>query len=331
MYAPLFLTAFNELYKTAVKGGFFMSFFSAKAVIKSNRGVSLVIVDVSLTVITICAALSVDVGTAAIGRARLSTALDAAALAGAQEFISNRDDIESIVRTYVEKNTDNLREINTTIDTATKVVQVNGIKTQKSFFARILGVDMFNISVTAAAKIENISSLDGARPLAVVQQDFTYGELYTLKVGAGDGSTGNFGAIALGGSGNTTYRNNLLSGYNGIISVGDQIQTEPGNMAGTTETTINQLVHNCTHSPQCTYESYNRNCSRIIFLPVVDTLNVNGRSYVKVLGFATFFLEGITGHGGHAEVKGRFITYNMDGQTSSDINDYGTYGIRLIK
>ena len=308
-----------------------MRFFSIKDIMKSNKGVSLVIVAVSLTVLTICAALAVDVGAAAIGRARLSTALDAAALAGAQEFISNRDNTESIVRTYVEKNTNNLKEINTTVDAAARVVQVNGIKTQESYFAKILGIDLFNISVTAAAKVENISSLEGARPLAIVQQNFTYGELYTLKEGGGGGNTGNYAAIAVGGTGSSVYRNNLLGGYDGTIKVGDRIETETGNMAGSTETSINQLVHNCTHSPECTYKYYNRNCSRIIFLPVVDTLNVNGRSYVEVLGFATFFLEGITDHGGHAEVIGRFITYNMEGQTASDINDYGTYGIRLVK
>lgn len=298
---------------------------------KSNKGVSLVIVAVSLTLLTICAALAVDVGAAAAGRARLSGALDAAALAGAQELISNRDNTENIVRTYVEKNTDNITELNTTIDDVNRIVQVSGIKTQESFFAKILGIDLFNISVTAAAKVENISSVKGARPIAVVQQDFIYGELYTLKEGGGDGTTGNYAAISLGGSGSSVYGNNLLNGYDGIIKVGDQIETEPGNMASSTQTAINQLVHSCTHSPECTYESYNSTCSRIIFIPVVNTLTVNGRSYVQVLGFATFFLEGVSEHGGHADVLGRFITYNMAGETSSEINDYGTYGIRLIK
>lgn len=308
-----------------------MHSFSIKNTIKSNKGVSMVIVAVSLTVLTICAALAVDVGVAAIGRANLSTALDAAALAGAQEFISNRVDTESMVRTYVEKNTDNLKEINITVDAAARVIQVNAIKTQESYFAKILGVDMFNISVTAAAKVENISSLNGARPLAVVQQNFTYGDIYTLKEGGGDGNTGNYAAIAAGGTGGSVYRDNLLYGYDGTIKVGDLIETETGNIAGSTETSINHLIHNCTHSPQCTYQYYNSNCSRIIFVPVVNTLDVNGRKYVKVLGFATFFLEGVTNHGGQADVIGRFITYNMAGQTSSDINDYGTYGIRLVK
>lgn len=308
-----------------------MRFFLVKNIVKNNKGVSLVIFAASFTVLTICAALSVDIGAAALGRARLSTALDAAALAGAQELISNRENTENIVRTYVEKNTDNLQEIDTTVDDAARIVEVNGIKTQESFFARIFGVDMFNISVTAAAKVENISSLKGARPLAVVQQDFTYGELYTLKEGGGDGNTGNYAAIAIGGTGNSVYRDNLLGGYDGTIRVGDRIETETGNMAGATETSINQLVYSCTHSPQCTYQYYNRNCGRIIFIPVVNTLDVNGRSYVEVLGFATFFLEGVVNQGGHAEVTGRFITYNLDGETASDISDYGTYGIRLIK
>ena len=107
--------------------------------------------------------------------------------------------------------------------------------------------------------------------------------------------------------------------------------TETGNIAGTTETSINQLIHQCNHTPECTYDYYNKNCPRIMFIPVVNTLQVNGKKYVKVLGFATFFVEGVTNHAGQADVVGRFITYFMEGETSSRIDDYGTYGIRLIK
>lgn len=297
----------------------------------NNKGVSLVIIAVAMTLIMVCAALAVDVGAAATGRAGLSEALDAAALAGAQEYISNKPDTESVVKAYAEKNTDNISEITTRIDEDTRTVEVHGVKQQKSFFARIFGFNVFNISVTAAAKIENISAINGARPLAVVQQTFKYGAVYTLKEGGGSGNTGNYAAITLGGTGGSVYRDNLLNGYSGTIKVGDQIATETGNIAGTTETCITQLVKGCTHNPPCTYDYYNSNCTRIIFLPVVNTLTVNGKKYVKVMGFATFFLEGVTDHAGQADVIGRFITYNMNGQTSSSINDYGTYGIRLVK
>jgi len=152
-----------------------------------------------------------------------------------------------------------------------------------------------------------------------------------LKEGAGDGTSGNYAAMDLGGSGASSYEEYLLNGYPGTLSVGDMILTETGNIKQKTITAINSLIHACYHSPSCTYTSYNKTCPRIIFVPVVNTLEVSGKKYVQVLGFGTFFLEGVTSSTGQADVIGRFITYHADGETSASINDYGTYGIRLIK
>lgn len=297
----------------------------------SRKGTSSIVFALAFTVIIGMTALTIDVGQVVFEKSRLSSAMDSAALAGAQELIANSSNTENLVNAYVMKNVGTLKQVNVKVSGSDKTVEVQGVKTVENYFARIFGKDAQDISALAKAKVENIKSLTGARPLAVVQQTFVYGQVYTLKEGAGDGTSGNYAAIALGGTGGSTYRDNLLDGYSGKITVGDMIQTETGNISGTTETCINQLVHGCTHSPQCTYQSYNSSCSRIIFIPIVNTLEVNGRKYVKVLGFGTFFLEGVTNHGGQADVTGRFITYSMQGETSSDINDYGTYGIKLVK
>lgn len=302
-----------------------------RTLLESRKGTSTVVFAMALVVLTTSAAFAVDIGNTLAQKARLSTAVDSAALAGAQELAANTGYAESFVETYLQKNTTNTDEIEVLIGDDQRTIEVTAAKTVNNYFARVIGRDQEQVSASATAKVENISSLNGARPLAIVQQDFVYGARYTLKEGGGDGTTGNYAAIALGGTGGSTYRYNLLNGFGGTISVGDLIQTETGNIAGATETSITHLVNGCTHSPSCTYQYYNRNCSRIIFLPVVNTLMVNGRKHVQVLGFATFFLEGVTNHGGQADVVGRFITYNMEGETASNINDYGTYGIRLIK
>lgn len=299
--------------------------------LRSRKGSSIVFFAVTLTLIAVVAALTVDIGAFVLEKSKLSSSVDAAALAGAQELVTNSSNTHNIVTEYLAKNIRNLNSTNLIIDGSQKTVEVSGVKSVDGYFARIINVNNHEISSTAKAKVENIVSLKGARPLAVVQQTFTYGSVYTLKEGGGDGTTGNYAAMALGGTGAAVYRNNMLQGYNGTMSVGDIIETETGNISGTTETCINQLVQQCNHTPPCTYLSYNVNCQRIIFIPVVDTLSVNGRKCVKVLGFATFFLEGVTSSSGQADVTGRFITYCMHGETSTAINDYGTYGIKLIK
>jgi len=298
---------------------------------RSKKGSSAVFFAIILGAIAGCAALAIDIGAVIAEKSRLSSAIDAAALAGAQELVTDASNTENIVNSYILKNSGALKQVNISIDTTAKTIEVKGTKTVEYYFAKILGSDMQDISAQAEAKVENIKSLSGVRPLAIVNQTFEYGKLYTLKEGAGDGTSGNYAAMALGGTGASLYRDNLLYGYGGTISVGDTIETETGNIAGTTETCINHLINDCTHTPQCTYTYYNKTCPRIIFVPIVNTLDINGRKHVKVLGFGTFFLEGVTRHSGQADVIGRFITYHANGETSSDINDYGTYGIRLVK
>lgn len=300
-------------------------------ILKNRKGTSLVFYSILLSVIAGFAAISVDFGIIAYEKSKLVNTVDAAALAGAQELVANISNTENIVASYINKNNHNLKETSISVDYENRQVEVNASKNVNSYFAKILGKNNFDVSAVAAAKIENISALSGCRPIAVVQQTFTYGQVYTLKEGAGDGYSGNYAAISLGGNGGSIYENNLLYGYQGTIKVGDIIPTETGVIAKKTEKSINTLVGKCDHIPPCTHTYYNKNCSRIIFIPVVDTLYVNGKKNIKVLGFATFFLEGAVNSGGHTEIIGRFITYQADGETSPDINDYGTYGIRLVK
>lgn len=296
--------------------------------INSNKGSSTVIFAFSMLMMTLICALSIDTGIIAYQKARLSAAVDASALAGAQELAAGSGNTKEYVEAYAIKNHYLLKNLDVNIITDSRIVKVKGSLPVKSFFA---GVSDREIEASASAKVENISSFKGIRPFAVIQQTFRYGELYTLKEGAGDGISGNYAAISLGGTGTSNYRDNMLYGYPNIISVGDQILTETGNMSGATQTAVTTLMNNCSHNPECTYDYYNRNCSRIITVPVVETLDISGRKYVKVLGFGTFFLEGVQGNNGQADVTGRFITYTSEGETSSEINDYGTYGIRLIE
>lgn len=301
------------------------------SVLKNQKGTSTVFFAMMLTVIVGFAAVSVDIGIISYEKARLSNTIDAAALAGVQELVANPTNTWNITNAYIDKNNSGLKEKSIIVDETERSVEVRGIKTVNNYFAKVFGKSTQDVEAVAKAKVENISAISGARPIAVVQQTFVYGNLYTLKEGAGDGYNGNYAAIALGGGGASIYENNLLYGYGGTIKIGDLIPTETGVIAKKTENAINTLVSGCTHNPICTHTYYNKNCSRIIFIPVVNTLEVNGKKHVKVLGFATFFLEGAVNSGGQTDITGRFITYQANGETSPDVNDYGTYGIKLVK
>lgn len=296
-----------------------------------QRGTTFVFFALILTVIVAFAALSVDVGIIAFEKSKLANTVDSAALAGAQELVTDNSNTRNVVNKYITKNNSGLNETIITINEAARSVEVTSSKTVKSYFANVFGNASQDVIATAQAKVENISALSGCRPIAVIKQTFVYGNIYVLKEGASDGYSGNYAAISLGGNGGSIYEDNLLNGYSGTIRVGDSIPTETGVIAKKTSNSIETLISRCDHTPRCTHTYYNKNCSRIIFIPVVDTLYVNGKKHVNVLGFATFFLEGAVNSGGHTEIIGRFITYHADGETSTAINDYGTYGIKLVK
>lgn len=299
--------------------------------LKSRKGTTFVFFAIVLVVIIAFTSLSVDVGVIAFEKAKLANTVDAAALAGAQELVTNALNTKNVVNEYISKNNIGLKETTITVSESERYVKVTSTKNVKNYFANVFGKSSQDVTSTAKAQVENISALSGCRPIAVIKQTFIYGNVYVLKEGAGDGFSGNYAAISLGGNGGAVYENNLLNGYSGTIRVGDIIPTETGVIAKKTSNSIATLISRCDHTPPCTYTYYNKNCSRIIFIPVVDTLYVNGKKNIKVLGFATFFLEGAVNSGGQTDIIGRFITYHADGETSPDINDYGTYGIKLVK
>lgn len=305
-----------------------MKQYFIKRYLKNNRGTSIVIFALALIMITGMAALVLDIGDIAMEKAILSNSVDSAALAAAFELVTNKSNASNIAAEYVKKNDSTLKSVTCTIDPDYRGIQVSATNNVKYYFANVFGFKNKDITSTAKARAENISALAGIRPIAVVQQTFTYGRLYTLKEGGGGGQNGNYAPIDLGGTGAQIYQNNLENGYNGTIRIGDIIYTETGDIAGPTNLAIQRLIGQCSD----TYTTYHLNCPRVIFLPVVNTLFVNGKKAIQVLGFATFFLEGVTvAPNGKADVIGRFITYCMDGETSTTASDFGTYSLKLVK
>jgi len=118
---------------------------------------------------------------------------------------------------------------------------------------------------------------------------------YLLKYNSGHGSLsthGNFGCLALGGNGAGNYRSNIINGYNGSLSIGDVLSSEPGNMAGPTVQGLESVA-----------------IGTYIRIPVVSQFST-GRCEVTVLGFLPFRIVSDVsgGHGNRsAEVRAQYI------------------------
>lgn len=305
--------------------------------LREQKGGIAVVAALTFAIIMGLGAAAVDIGNLYLNKTKLQNMADAAALAGVQELPDNSDKAALIAQNYAGLN-GKAGDLITNL-TITQKVQLNiGVKRSVPyFFATIFGLHTKDVSASATARIVPISAAKGIVPFGIVKQNFIYGERYILKYGGGSGYDGNFAALALGGSGSPVYQNNIKYGYKGNIKIGDWIETEPGNMSGPTGEGVDYRM---SEDYTATFETVQKDSARIVIVPILDTLTVNGRSEVQVVGFAGFFLEGVGSSGNDNFVYGRFMKlvippadYQTGGFTDvsdSVTNTYGVYGARLV-
>lgn len=299
---------------------------------KSTRGTALVLYVITFSVIAASVSVVVDIGMLVYQKANIVKATDAATLAAAQSLITGEENPVLVAQDYLRKNGVNPENAEIELLDGDIGISVRTTKEVDYVFARIIGFERGEIEAYAAAEIMAISSVfKGIKPFAIEEQELEFGKLYTLKEGGGSGSNGNYGCLALGGTGASNYKFNILNGYDGELKVGDYVSTEPGNMSNPTKSSIDQLVNSCTHHPECTYTSFYPDCKRIMTVVIVDDLDVNGRNKVQIRGFASFLVIAVKGQGNMCEVEGYFIRNIAQGELSEDQKDYGLRGIKLTK
>ena len=197
------------------------------------------------------------------------------------------------------------------------------------YFAKVLGLASSQVTATATAEVKTYTGgTNGIVPFGIVKQNFVFGQTYNLKLGGGDGYNGNFQALALGGSGASTYTDNIKYGYKGTFKIGDWILTETGNMSGPTAAGVSYRIG---LDPASTFDNVASNSSRLIIVPVLESLLVDGRSDVLVVGFAAFFLEGSGGGGNNSYVYGKFREKVTPGESSNGVPYYGLSVVTLTK
>jgi len=303
-------------------------------ILREKRGAAAVLVALSLTALMGVAALAVDVGMLYHTKVKLTNLVDAAVLAGARQLpesasqamaaadqfanLNGRQDQDSWSRTVMRTAVNN--------DTITATV----IRKGDMFFAKALGIKEAGVKATATAQVWPVAAVTGVVPFGVVWTNFEYGNTYMLKTGAGDGYNGNFGALALGGTGSNTYRDNIKYGYSGKLEISEYqpliIETEPGNMSGPTTDGVDYRVNQDLYA---TFETVAPTSPRIVTVPIIESLDANGRGEVRIIGFASFFLEGVGGSGIDNYVQGRFM--RLVHPTATGGNQAGNYGLHVVR
>lgn len=303
--------------------------------LRNEQGSAIVIVALGMVAMIGAAALALDAGQLYINRARLASAIDSAVLAGVQHLPDDPDLAEQTAAQYARLNGLVADEYRFTVGEDNCSLAGQADRQVTLHFARIFSQHFGQVKARAAAKVAPISSAMGIVPFGVLEDNFAFGEIVTLKAGAGENYySGWFGALCLTGNGANNYENDIINGYDGQISIGDIIPVENGNMSGPTKKGIEYRIDQCDHSPRCTIHSFQEGCSRILIVPIVKVQNVeNGGNpkNVKVVGFAAFLVTEYTGSGNENTVKGAFIRHVVPGKTGGTPGDYGLYSAYLYE
>lgn len=303
--------------------------------LNNKKGNSSIIFLASITVLVALMAFITDAGMMYLEKSRLQNDVDAIALAGIQEFRNGDAAMMDKAYEYANLNQVDPLGLEVTIPSGNRSITVVAKKKVNLFFAKVFNMTDAVIQARATAKAGAIVAANGIRPFAVEQQNFEIGHTYTLKKGAGDAYTGNYGALALGGTGSTVYKNNLMYGFDSnvkigdLVKVGEDLTTEPGNMAGPTYDGMRYLINSDTHD-HSDLNNLEADCQRLIIVPIIDKFDP-GRSTVKIMGFAKFFIDDVTYDGGKTEVKGRFVRALEEGKIDDAGNDFGLFGVKLIE
>ncbi|MEW6661243.1 MAG: TadE/TadG family type IV pilus assembly protein [Bacillota bacterium] len=275
--------------------------------------------------------LTVDVGLAYTTKAKLNAAVDAAVLAGAQELPGNPVRAREIAVTYAVANGVRAELVSTEVSGDNHRLTVRAEDDIRFFFGSFFNRKEEKILVSAQAQVGSITGVVGAAPLAVEDHPLQFGVKYKLKHGSGgEGSSlgsGNYGALALGKSGASTYEQNLTYGYQGMLRVGETIPTEPGNMSNPTKRGLDARLDNCPE-PNCSFHSFSRSCTHIIYVPIYQPLV--DKNFVILVGFGAFYVEKVVGQGQNSEIHGYFVKTVASGIAEPFQHDYGLKAVSLV-
>jgi Putative Flp pilus-assembly TadE/G-like len=299
-----------------------------KGLCQEDEGSVLLLTALSMVVVCGFGALAIDAGVMMAKQQQAQAAADAGALAGASNLLSGAQAAANTAYQYATSNDPGVA-FTATADTSAKTVSVSGTEQLSLWLARDLGFNTASVGAHATGELGTLVSSVGIVPLAVPNQQFYYGEEVSLSEGAGNGQSGNYGFLDLSGQGANGLETDLAHGYTMSLSVGEQVPTKPGVMSGPVEDAIDYRMNASANDAACnSFATARSDCSRVMYLPVVDTLDVSGKKDVTILGFAAFYLDGLVGNGGDQSISGRFIQMIKAGELGSG-TDYGLETVKL--
>ncbi|MEH7073678.1 TadE/TadG family type IV pilus assembly protein [Neobacillus drentensis] len=300
-----------------------------KKILKEERGNALIFGIGALVILLGVAGFAIDGSLLFMKKSQLQKEANAAVLSGSQELTNTEQKVKDTVQYILNAHKDSSALEKLDIEMGKKVA-ITLKKSVKLTFASLFGFEKIDVKAHAATGLTTIGKAVGAAPLGIDESiPLEYYKTYLLKVDSSGVTSGNFGVLALSGPGAKTYEQNLRYGYQDELKMNDIIDTQTGNIAGSTRSAINERVIGCSQPPG----DYSlRNCSRILLIPVYKpySFDTNQLKSVKITGFAYFYITDPMSST-DTSIKGVFIKRAGQGSYVEGSKDRGAYSIRLTE
>jgi hypothetical protein len=305
-----------------------------------------VLVALVLTGLLAMASVVVEGGMLYATKMHLQKTANATVLSAAQELTNSESNVRSvadhILRDHGEAASCLESCLSVAMEDRTTVVLKKDVQLH---LAKALGMDKVPVRVKATAKIETMGAAVGAAPIGIDESKvLTYGQEYNLKVDNDLATNGYFGIIALGDhavGGAKTYGYNLEHGFDGLLSVGDLVDTKSGNTTGDTR---DGVQYRLDRSPYPVGDTSHRDDPRILLVPVYRACPENADSIeectnyqesgqlkrIVITGFAYFYLTKPMDWN-NKEVIGEFIERTGTGFVKPGAVNRGAYAIKLTE
>jgi hypothetical protein len=125
---------------------------------------------------------------------------------------------------------------------------------------------------------------------------FNQSVMLNEQTSAGQVGPGNWGSLALGGTGGSNERTNIADGYGGSLAINQWVDTEPGFKAGPVGKGFSDRIsQGQSEFPSGTFDAHSPIDPRVIILPMVDWNSPNGRTQVKIEAFAALWVVSESG------------------------------------
>ncbi|MGG2025716.1 pilus assembly protein TadG-related protein [Gottfriedia sp. S16(2024)] len=301
-------------------------FLNVLSYFRNENGNVFVLVAFGMLVLLGFTALVIDGGRLYSEKGKLQKAVDAAVLGGGQVLVNDQTQAKTVAKDLAQKNTYSLAdsdvEVTSTYIKVTKEVSV------PMTFAKAIGIKDVKVKASAKAIVGPLKAGKGITPIAVVKSAVPAGK--ELKCESTGQNKGNCGYLDLNGSGSNGLADGIINGSNVAID-NEFAETETGQKWGPVKDAFQFLIDSDINKPQCqSAATADNSCKRVIFVPIIDSLDyAAGKSTVKIVGLAAYWIEGITNQ---KEIKGQFIKMVGPGEIGSiGIGEYNLYGIKLVE